>query len=129
MKNFAVRFDASGIILRTGTCPDNAVSKQAGIGETAFEVAATVSDTTHYYLGDELIEGAVPQPTISVMTQLRRNRTNLLARTDWTQAADSPLTVEKKAEYVTYRRALRDMPVTNADITSIEQATWPTAPS
>ena len=40
----------------------------------------------------------------------RTNRTSLLAKSDWTQLSDSPLTTEKKAEWVTYRQALRDLP-------------------
>ena len=37
-------------------------------------------------------------------------RTTLLAESDWTQMADTALTTEKKAEWVTYRQALRDLP-------------------
>tara|TARA_R100001440_G_scaffold63536_1_gene83769 strand:- start:561 stop:1079 length:519 start_codon:yes stop_codon:yes gene_type:complete len=37
-------------------------------------------------------------------------RTKLLTESDWTQMADTALTTEKKAEWVTYRKALRDLP-------------------
>ncbi len=40
----------------------------------------------------------------------RSTRTTLLAESDWTQMADTALTTEKKAEWVTYRQALRDLP-------------------
>ena len=40
----------------------------------------------------------------------RAARTTLLADSDWTQMADTALTTEKKAEWVTYRKALRDLP-------------------
>ena len=40
----------------------------------------------------------------------RSNRTALLAESDWTQMADTALSTEKKAEWVTYRKALRDLP-------------------
>ena len=40
----------------------------------------------------------------------RNNRTTLLAESDWTQMADTALSTEKKAEWVTYRQALRDLP-------------------
>ena len=40
----------------------------------------------------------------------RYTRTTLLAESDWTQMADTALTTEKKAEWVTYRKALRDLP-------------------
>tara|TARA_B100001093_G_scaffold510803_1_gene577360 strand:- start:1436 stop:1720 length:285 start_codon:yes stop_codon:yes gene_type:complete len=55
----------------------------------------------------------------------RRTRDNLLAESDWTQAVDSPLTDEKKAEWVTYRAALRNLP-TDEDW---PEPTWPTIPS
>ena len=40
----------------------------------------------------------------------RNTRTTLLAESDWTQMADTALTTEKKAEWATYRQALRDLP-------------------
>lgn len=40
----------------------------------------------------------------------RNKRTALLAESDWTQLADSALSNSKKAEWVTYRKALRDLP-------------------
>lgn len=39
-----------------------------------------------------------------------KSRDQRLADTDWTQANDSPLSEEKKAEWATYRQALRDLP-------------------
>lgn len=41
--------------------------------------------------------------------RVRENRNKILERSDWTQAADSPLSAEKKAEWVAYRQALRDI--------------------
>ena len=52
-------------------------------------------------------------------------RNKLLALSDWTQSADSPLTDEKKAEWATYRQALRDI----TDQPSYpENIQWPTKP-
>ena len=42
--------------------------------------------------------------------QVRQKRNNLLTQTDWTVLIDSPLTDEKKQEYIEYRQALRDLP-------------------
>ena len=39
----------------------------------------------------------------------RQIRNAKLARCDWTQAPDSPLSDEKKKEWATYRQALRDL--------------------
>jgi len=55
----------------------------------------------------------------------RQTRDDLLAESDWTQAVDSPLTDEKKAEWITYRAALRNLP-TDKDW---PDPTWPTKPT
>ena len=39
-------------------------------------------------------------------------RNNKLSACDWPQTADSPLSDSKKAEWATYRQALRDIPNT-----------------
>ena len=44
--------------------------------------------------------------------ELRQKRDLRLAGSDWTQMADSPLSNSKKAEWDTYRQALRDLPNT-----------------
>jgi len=61
--------------------------------------------------------------------KLRRLRKELLNDSDRTQLADAPLTDTKKAEWATYRQALRDMPITNESATSYEDIVWPTKPS
>jgi hypothetical protein len=61
--------------------------------------------------------------------KIRRKRDDLLVRTDWTQMPDSPLTTAKKAEWATYRQALRDMPTSNANVTDKSEVTWPSKPS
>lgn len=64
-----------------------------------------------------------------LFTDIRNARDVLLDNSDWTQMVDSPLTDAKKAEWVTYRTALRDVPATNASVTDIADITWPTEPS
>ena len=75
-------------------------------------------------------------PDIDWEMAFKGNRTNLLTQSDWTQVADNKLTDEKKAEWVVYRQALRDMPA-NKTTTYEELAKdryfahsdWPTPPS
>ena len=69
------------------------------------------------------------------MEVLRGRRTMLLEESDWTQFADSPLSDSKKAEWATYRQALRDLPENNpdpkwvdGDNTKLPDVTWPTKP-
>jgi len=61
--------------------------------------------------------------------QVRGNRTDRLLQSDWTQLSDSPLTNEKKAEWVSYRAALRDVPSNNSGSTGLDQVIWPDQPS
>jgi len=59
-------------------------------------------------------------------TNVRAERDSKLTATDWTQLADSQLTDEVKATWVTYRQALRDLPTASGFPHNI---TWPTKPS
>jgi hypothetical protein len=62
-------------------------------------------------------------------TAVRAARDWLLQQSDWTQAADSPLSDSVKAEWATYRQACRDMPATNSAITHPMDMVKPTKPS
>ena len=57
--------------------------------------------------------------------RLRSERDALLVSSDWTQYNDSPLSDEAKAEWVTYRESLRDLPENTDDPAD---PTWPTPP-
>lgn len=59
---------------------------------------------------------------------IRDRRFQLLAWSDWTQAADSPLTPEKKAAWAAYRQELRNMTTVFADAVNAADITWPTNP-
>ena len=71
---------------------------------------------------DSLILGNKPNPT---WNEIRRTRDTLLKMSDWTQAPDSPLSQEKRAEWAAYRQSLRDLPETT-DLASI---VWPQEPN
>lgn len=57
---------------------------------------------------------------------VRLVRDRLLTLSDWTQAADAPLSTEQRAAWATYRQALRDLPQTYSGEGPIP---WPVAPS
>ncbi len=68
--------------------------------------------------------------TEALMTEFRLQRDAKLYESDWTQIADSPLTDEKKAEWATYRQALRDTTKNLADdLDTVDGFAWPTKPS
>jgi len=60
-------------------------------------------------------------PSESQVSQLRAERNSKLAETDVYMIEDFPTT--KKAEWKTYRQALRDM-----DFSDPDNITWPTKP-
>ena len=51
----------------------------------------------------------------SLWLDIIEKRNRLLAGSDWTQLPDNALTDSKKAEWATYRQALRDLPNTLRD--------------
>ena len=58
--------------------------------------------------------------------KLRSERDNLLLSSDFTQLGDIGLSDSKKAEWITYRKALRDLP---ANTSHPANPNWPTKPS
>ena len=65
-------------------------------------------------------------PTVAEL--IRQRRASLLSSSDWTQAVDSPLSDEKKAEWAAYRQALRDLPDDQGGVNSIDDVAWPARP-
>tara|TARA_B100001094_G_scaffold23195_1_gene19627 strand:- start:890 stop:1375 length:486 start_codon:yes stop_codon:yes gene_type:complete len=72
------------------------------------------------------------------LAEVKEYRNALLIWSDWTQGNDSPLSDSKKAEYVTYRQALRDLPVKIANEAGLtakkladdhSHSAWPTPPT
>ena len=59
---------------------------------------------------------------------IRQIRNDFLIASDWTQVNDSPLSDAKKAEWATYRQALRDLPANNSSAISMDDVTFPTQP-
>jgi hypothetical protein len=60
---------------------------------------------------------------------IRARRSHLLAACDWTQAVDSPLSEQKRAEWAAYRQALRDLTTTYPTVQNANDVVWPTEPT
>jgi hypothetical protein len=100
-----------------------------------------ISPDTHYWKdgwfvkptqpGDyyDWIEEAWALNSETLLDMIRLHRSAKLFASDWAVLPDSPLTDEKKAEWVTYRTALRDVPANNSDVTHLDDVTWPGEPS
>tara|TARA_A100001015_G_scaffold104610_1_gene116095 strand:+ start:2171 stop:2401 length:231 start_codon:yes stop_codon:yes gene_type:complete len=67
-------------------------------------------------------------PLPDALTFIRESRQHLLTISDWTQATDSPLSDEKKAEWATYRQALRDLTKSYTKEDSVNNIVWPIRP-
>lgn len=67
----------------------------------------------------------------TLLKEIREERNYRLSLSDWAVVSDSPLTDSQKTEATTYRTALRNLPstITIAEIDSVENTPWPTAPS
>lgn len=76
----------------------------------------------------KIIDGQPVQQNISVWDSARNIRNSMLAECDWTQLSDAPLTDAKKIQWQDYRQALRDLPSTQADVSSIDEIVFPNAP-
>ena len=104
-----------------------------------YEVLATeppsYNDNTHNIeQGIELVDGVWTQTWVLVehtdedierqWANIRSERNQLLAKCDWTQLSDAPLTNTQTADWGSYRQALRDI-TTQSDPFNIN---WPVAP-
>lgn len=58
-------------------------------------------------------------------SQVRNQRQQLLQASDWTTLSDVPLTIEQKAQWATYRQALRDVTNQPGPLNIV----WPVPPS
>jgi len=107
------------------------------------DVASTAQPATTYQQNltegsPELVNGVWSQTwTISAATSeqiseritaqwstVRADRNQRLASCDWTQLPDSPLSVDQKAQWASYRQALRDVTQQSDPFAIV----WPTAP-
>ena len=71
----------------------------------------------------QIIKESETLTTDQLWELLRRQRNGLLFASDYTQLNDAGLTDSKKAEWVTYRKQLRDM-----DFSDLDNLNWPTKP-
>jgi len=67
-------------------------------------------------------------PLPDTLVLIRDRRDYLLSLSDWTQAADSPLSDLKKTEWATYRQALRNLPSNYTESDNYGDVVWPPRP-
>lgn len=121
MKQFIV-YNSDGDILRTGSCPDNMFDLQAGDGE--FVIDGVADDATKRIIDGKIVDKPIQVTYISI-DEIRFQRDILIAKTDWTQLPDAPLTTAQKAQYKSYRTALRDLPQKYVNMQNIINVDYP----
>lgn len=130
MKSYIV-YDSDGIIVRTGVCSQHDLHLQAIDGQ--FVIEGEADDASKMIVDGKIVDKPETIYTDAelnnqVLKSIRATRRNKLAESDWTQFADSPLTDKKKAEWATYRQALRDLPQEYPNAISNDDIIWPTKP-
>ena len=130
MKSYIV-YNSEGIIIRTGVCSQHDLPLQAVNGQ--FMIEGEADDASQIVVDGEIVDKPETIYTDAelkdqLLKRLRAKRRNKLAESDWTQLPDSPLSKAKKTKWSAYRQALRDIPETYADATSIDDIIWPTKP-
>lgn len=120
MENLAATLD--GIIRETGI----AISG-VSIGDPGDKTTWTVQPSDLQSAAQAIIDGfdVEANATAAAWVGVRRVRTSRLARCDWTQLSDAPISSEQVAAWRVYRQALRNVPQDNSDPSVIN---WPVAP-
>tara|TARA_R110001583_G_scaffold83758_1_gene220935 strand:+ start:2669 stop:3037 length:369 start_codon:yes stop_codon:yes gene_type:complete len=122
MTNYTIYNTSSGVIETCGTT--NATIEQI-ILQSGQSIIEGIYEVEKY----KIISGSAVEQSIDFWGQIRIERNVLLSESDWTQIADTPLSDSKKAEWVTYRQSLRDLPADNSSAATIDAVTFPTQPS
>jgi hypothetical protein len=123
MKNYSIYNTTTGIIHTQGQTSVNSVD------DILLNEGDSIIEGDFDRATQKIVGGVAVSYTPDFWPKVRRDRAFLLAGCDWTQNSDSPLTTEKKAEWATYRQALRDVPANNLSKTSFDDVVFPTEPS
>lgn len=122
MASYTIYNTETGIIRKVLNVPDISIH----IREGESYIAGSYASDSYKIISENPVEyDANP---VSSEALNRQERDALLFDSDWTQVSDSPFSDSKKAEWTTYRQALRDLP-TNSNWPNLEDADWPTQPT
>lgn len=125
-----VSYDLAGNITGIHGCPDHDAVHQLwyDLPWVLYPMDQNISAESHMVVHGQLIAKPI-DPAAELhksWKDLRRARDTALVRSDWTQANDSPLPSDLKAQWAAYRQQLRDLPAHTADPL---QTSWPTPPT
>lgn len=120
--------NTTGEIKSCRSIPNHMLDKNLAKGSNLSYINGSITNIKDYIVNlDTLqVEQNITSTPIDVWIRLRRNAK--LSASDWTVGPDSPLSDSKKAEWQTYRQALRDVPANNSTVTLKQDVVWPTQP-
>ena len=123
-------YNSDGDILNQVDCPENEIDNY--ISDELSYMKYSESAVNKIIVDGEVVDKELePTRTIiesSIELTIAQHRNGLLYESDWSQLPDSPLSDNKKAEWATYRQALRDIPENYPEAISIDDIIWPTKP-
>jgi hypothetical protein len=120
----------TGRIEQNISLTDNSKARMLEANSDLGMIAGELQDLDKWVINtDTLAIEDAPAIVINVQAHIRILREEYLKATDWTVGVDSPLSDSKKAEWVTYRQALRDMPNTYSSETDVDNVVWPNKPA
>lgn len=127
MKEFII-YNSDGKILSSGICTDASYAVKAG--EDEFIMEGVADPNTQKIQDGAVVDIPIDNSavTAALSVETRQERDDYLSWCDWTQGADSPLSDSKKAEWATFRQALRDLP-THSNWPDLQEEDWPTEPT
>ncbi len=107
---------------------DHSTTTVAEINEVGLQEGQGIIEGSYQANEYIVVNGEAVARTDNILEILRLKRDALLTESDWTQVNDSPLSDEKKAEWSTYRQALRDLPSQYTDSDNFDDVVFPTQP-
>jgi len=113
--------------LETGEI-DHSTSTVAEINEVGLLEGQGIIEGDYQPNEYKMVNGEAIQRTDNILEILRNKRNELLKESDWTQVNDCPLSDTQKAEWQTYRQALRDLPADYQDTDNIDDVVFPNLP-
>ena len=121
MNSYTIYKTDTGEII--GTTTSDITIDEVSLNNNESAIEGNYSGLEYKILDNEAVLRTKP------ITDLIRNiRSDMLSASDWTQIIDCPLSNAKKAEWATYRQALRDLPSSHESTTNINDVVFPTQP-
>ena len=128
VKNFIVYSADTGLIIKTGSCPEHIMALQANEGELVMEGVA--NDYNQKVENGVLVDRDTTEEDNQIARdRVRMKRDHLLMDSDKTQLIDYPITDEARLAWRLYREELRGLDYSQVTKENESQFAWPTAPS